>query len=167
MWTGSPPQPTEGDRLIEVRPATRDDLPWMIHRLREYTEEIGDPYFAFAGIEYAMSFVGGLIDNHLVFVSEENGKRTGFISGMTTPHPFNPANLVTASLFWYVLPARRGSRTGFDLLRELAMVGADRGGSTLVGIREGAGVRERSMARCGFKLHERVYRRPAGVQRKA
>ena len=147
--------------MIEVRPATRDDSPWMIHRLREYTEEIGDPYFAFAGIKYAMSFVGGLIDNHLVFVSEVDGVRTGFISGMTTPHPFNPATMVTTSLFWYVLPDRRGSKSAKFLLDSLSLTGSARKTHTIVGIREGANVGERSMARLGFKLHERVYRRKA------
>jgi hypothetical protein len=147
--------------LIAVRPATLADSEWLLENFRAFVLELADPYFSMPDEAYARSFITNAINGHLVLVSEEGGKRTGFISGITTPHPYNPAMMVTASMFWWVIPERRRTRSALRLLQSFGMTGDLRGRATLVGIREGANVSERSMSRVGFQLHERVYRRMA------
>ena len=147
--------------MIEVRPATSSDLPWLLDRLRDLDRERDGFYFGFPDDAYAEAFVGNLIKDHLVFVSEDSGELTGFISGMIHPHPFNPATLVRTSMFWYVLPSRRGGRSALKLLESFSGVRESVGVPSVIGIREGANVSERSMKRLGFEVSEKIYRRRA------
>jgi GNAT superfamily N-acetyltransferase len=57
--------------------------------------------------------------NHALFVAEQDGAITGFIGGQLTTEYFVPDKPMLTEWAWYVKPASRGTRLGWQLWQEL------------------------------------------------
>lgn len=98
---------------MKVRPATGNDLPWLMATLREFFDWAG--YTNFFNEDYTPKFVANLVQSQLVLIAEE-GERMGVIIGVLSPHPYNPDLIQLAELAWYVKPEFRRTTAGAALL---------------------------------------------------
>lgn len=150
---------------INVRPATNDDIPWLIAQLKNFSEFYGTYYKLFGSEEFAQSFLDNLIKNHVVFVAESEAVGlVGLIAGYSVPHLYNREMKVLSELFWWVDETYRGSRAGAMLLRAFEDYGrANCDWIIMTLIENRSPVHESSLIKRGYHLHERSYLLEVGV----
>lgn len=146
---------------IVIRRGQPSDVDWMVSQMAEFSkffnsrmQLFGDPGFIRAGLE-------GLIKNHIVFtaVGCHDGviERMGFIIGLATPHPYNPAIRVLSEQFWWVEPKYRKSRAGLMLLNEFVAHGKAHSDWVLMALEKRSPVNEKTLVRRGFRHTETAY----------
>lgn len=141
---------------IAVRPATLEDIPWLLEQLAAFDQFFGSSRSLFPSIEYAESTLALLITEHLFLVAESNGP-LGFIAGMVVPHTLNPAITVLSELFWWVAPQHRGSRAGLLLLNAYVAAGKQRAHWVTMTLEADSPVAPRCLEQRGFRLKETTY----------
>jgi hypothetical protein len=107
-----------------VRPATEDDIPWMVDELRKFGVFYGTKKSLFPGAEVAAFKLKTIIDGHVAIVSvNSKSQKTGFICGVKTPHFMNEEIRTLVECLWWVPEQFRGSRAGYLLLKEFTDAG--------------------------------------------
>lgn len=139
-----------------VRDATPDDLEWLIGELRDFAVFMDTRYPLFDEA-YSRRTFPTLFADHVVLIAEREGERQGFVAGLLSPHPFNPALVILQELFWWVAAPHRHSRAGLLLLNALVEVGRAKAQWVLVSVEANSPVREATLLRRGFRLKERSY----------
>jgi hypothetical protein len=146
--------------MIWIRPATRDDIPWLLEQLRAFSAFYDtrkplfpdDPASAASILEAQLSGVNPFL------VAVVRGDRAGFISGWMMLHPYNPAILVLQEAFWWVRPLYRGTTAGGRLFKAFVEYGKSHAADwILMTLEAKSPIDPASLERRGFRLHERTY----------
>lgn len=148
------------DATVTVRPATHDDIPWMLDELREFAaffaKGIGtsrDLYDRAAWEERLPVLVDGV-----AFIARCDGERVGMIAGIIVPHIWAPGIRMLTEAFWWVRPEWRGSSAGYRLLKAFDAAG-EAEGVDFIGLQlePHSDVSDASMARLGYRPSERCF----------
>lgn len=146
--------------MIIIRRADPTDIPWLLDQLRAFDRFFGSKHSLFPGEGEARAVLTALITDHCFFIAQ-NDVRTGFIAGTIGPHPFNPKVTVLTELFWWVVPAHRGSTAGARLLHEFEEYGRRHADWVIMTLEEQTIalnlIDPVSLERRGFKPKERSY----------
>jgi GNAT superfamily N-acetyltransferase len=145
--------------VIWIRPADRDDVPWLLTQLQQFSAFYGtaiplfpdDPAAAASILEAQLSGVNPFL------VAVVRGDRAGFISGALVTHPYNAQLRVLQELFWWVDPPFRGTSVGARLFNEFVEFGRRHADWILMTLEAKSPIDPRSLERRGFQLHERSY----------
>lgn len=145
-----------------VRRATQDDLDFIIGELKQFSKFFGTKRQLFGSEEYARNTFAQFINHHLVFVAENETGLLGFISGLISPHMFNPEIKTLVETFWWVKESARGSRAGLILLNEFCKWGEANVDWVMFALEHHSPVDESCLSRRGFKLQERNFLKEVG-----
>lgn len=146
--------------MINVRLATRDDVPWLLGQLESFAAFFGTKRSLFPADRFvAQTIVVAFVDQLKFFVAVDHATQRplGFIAGALGPHPMNPSVRVLNEVFWWVAPDKRGSSAGgrlFDRFVEFGRANAD---WIVMTLESKSPVDPASLERRGFSLHERSY----------
>lgn len=149
--------------MTVVRRADLTDIPWLLDQLRAFDTFFASKHRLFPTEEVARAFLEALIgDADQPFFIAQNDVRTGFIGGTIGPHYLNPDLVVLTELFWWVVPAHRGSSAGGRLLVEFEEFGRQRGAQLICMTLEQRTIDEglidpRSLVARGYVEKERAY----------
>lgn len=147
--------------MINVRPATLNDIPWMLGELVRFDEFFGASRSLFPDLDYAKFVLTTLIETQKVFVAvEEDGDEVqfqGFIAGVLAPHYFNPKIMVLTELLWWVPPELRGGRAGAALFSMFMEVGHREADWIVMTLEEKSPVRAESLVSRGFQPYEQNF----------
>lgn len=142
---------------INVRRATEQDIPWILTELKKFSAFCATKIPLYPDDVYAGEAMRQHIVNHLVLVAEKSGELLGFVSGILTPHLFNPSINTLTETFWWVKEEHRGSRAGLMLLNEFVEFGKAHCNWILMALETVSPVNERVLTNRGFSLHEKQY----------
>lgn len=144
---------------ISVRPATPDDLPWIVSQLPEYSDGYtpnGKQLFTDA--DTASAQLSTFMDTgNVLLVAHDGGTLVGFMAGLLTPHFMNPGIKVLAHLLWWVPKMFRNTRAAALLLKEFSRIGYERADITSLNLQKQAIIKDASLRRYGFVPHEVTY----------
>ena len=141
-----------------IRPATLDDVPWLLHEVKEFDR--------FAGFNKSLipddqtvllTVLEGLIRNHVFLVAEQESVPQGFIVGVLAPHHFNPEIHVLTELLWWVRPEFRVSRSGALLLGAFLDIGQREADWIVMTLEAKSPVKPETLNKRGFRLQETSY----------
>lgn len=159
---------------IKTRPATTDDLDWVVNELRTFDRYFGARRSLFPDESYARQvlheftahpdilFQLAIAENWPFPHGERHTARIGFIVGAVTPHVLNPARRWLHELLWWVIEPMRGSKAAYLLLNDFIDFGKGRGRADVIvvtsNVRAGhASLSHESLATRGFLLRECHY----------
>jgi|TARA_R100001086_G_scaffold91284_2_gene45169 RimJ/RimL family protein N-acetyltransferase len=100
-----------------IRAATLEDVPTLVSMVRQFAAESYYQTVITVQEDQIASLVTSLIerDDALLMVSERD-QVTGMIGMVVYPHPLSD-ELVSAEVFWWMNPERRGGRDALRLMR--------------------------------------------------
>ena len=142
---------------LSVRPALLSDIPWIVAQLREFDEFFGTNRRLFTTDEIVSFKFADFLKRNVVFVSEEDGKLTGFIAGFMGPHFMNPSITTLTQVFWWVAPAKRKTRAGLALLKQFVAHGRAHADWITMNIQTRTPVKAQTLERYGFRAQELTY----------
>lgn len=147
---------------ILVRPATLDDIPWLMTQLREFDRFAGYKRSLMEDEAHARAGILGIIEKHVAFIAVEQNNRPdiyplGFIAGYKTPHPFNPNIRVLTELFWWVAIGYRHGRAGAMLLSAFMDYGEKNCDWIVMSLEHVSPVHPESLIRRGFNRKEESF----------
>lgn len=103
--------------MYTVRKAALSDINYILSQLKDFSEIFGSKYSLYDE-ESAPSILELMIKEHVFFVVERVGQVIGFMSGILTPHIYNPKITVVYTSFFWVEEAYRKSRAAYMLISE-------------------------------------------------
>jgi len=142
---------------IKVRHAQPGDIDWIVNELRDFSDFFGTEYNMFEDEAYAVEKMLWIIKDQIAFVAEKDEELLGFIAGLVTPHLFNPNIIWLTEMFWWVPEEHRHSRAGLLLLNEFVDWGKENANWITLGLENSSPIKTESLAKRGFKLHERAF----------
>lgn len=128
---------------IQIRQATAKDLPWIVQELQLFARQYDSKLNLFGNSDYVYQGLLETLQKHLLLVAERDEKLLGFISGIVTPHLYNPNIRWLAELFWWVAEDARGTAAASLLMDEFIAWGKSNVDMITFGITE----KRRSMNR--------------------
>lgn len=147
--------------MTMIRPATADDVTWLLEQLRDFDKFFGGKRSLFpSDPAVARAVVAELVDQHPFFVAqrEDTDVRLGFIAGALAPHPYNPELVVLSELFWWVDPLfRRSSSAGARLLDHFVRFGQANADWIQMTLEAQSPIDAGALERRGFVLKERTF----------
>lgn len=142
---------------IQVRPATTQDLDWLIGQLKDFAAFYASKRSLFGEESYVRAVITSMIERHLVLVAERGTELLGFIGGIVTPHFMNPDIQVLTETFWWVSPEHRRTRAGLMLLEAFVGYGKANAQWTQMTLEHESPVADRCLTKRGFQLKEHSY----------
>lgn len=141
-----------------VRPATEDDIPWMVDELRESSAYVGTKKPLFPGEVECTEKLKVTIRSHVAIVSvDKSGEKTGMMVGVIVPHHLNSNILTLTEAIWWV-PARfRKTGAGAALLVAFTEIGSRSVDMILVSSQTKTAIRPRSFEFLGYKPLNSVF----------
>lgn len=140
-----------------IRRATKDDLDWMLQECMDFAKEYESKHNLCGNLAYAVTFLDNLIKTHLVYISEVDGVRSGFIAGMVAPHHFNPDINMLSELLWWVKKEFRGGLSGSALLDEFVKYGKENCDWITFTIEKKTPISDEPLLKRGFVMTEKAY----------
>jgi hypothetical protein len=145
---------------ITVRAAAPTDIDWLVTQLRSFSAYFGTKRSLFGDEEFAKDGMRRMMDEHFMRVSErDDGVLTGFISGIITPHLFNPSIRVLTETFWWVAEPFRKTRSSVLLLNSFLSWGEANADWIAFGLEAQTPVKDEALIKRGFHLQERSFLR--------
>lgn len=142
---------------VKIRRATEEDIPWLINELRQFAQFFGTK-LSLLDEETAPLGLSRLILNHPFFVAEkESVGPVGFLSGLLSPHAFNPKITQLTEVFWWVSEEHRQSKAGLLLFQEYVAFGKANADWINCTLEVGSPVKDAFLERQGFRLQERSF----------
>lgn len=142
---------------ITTRRADAGDIPWLLIQLERFSSFQGTRLQLYGNQDVMIKGLTNLILNHFVLLAQHTEARVGFIAGVCTPHPFNPAITLAAEQFWWVMEPYRHSRAGLVLLNGFVDWAKSVADWITFGLEANSPVNDRTLTRRGFRLQERAY----------
>lgn len=143
---------------VVVREAEYDDIDWIVSELRYFSDRVSDKHILFSDYFHVKDLVISMINEHIFFVSENDGVKSGFIAGFVIPHLFNPDIKTLVETFWWVSEPYRYSRAGLALFKEYVEWGKVNGINLItMSLESKTEVNEKTLVRHGFKLKDRNF----------
>lgn len=140
-----------------VREASLNDIDWIRGELKKFSDFFATEYPIYGGDEHAGNFMSWLIEKHVVFVSEQDKKLTGFIAGTLDAHPFNKSLTQLTEIFWWVNEEFRGSPSGTKLLEEFLSYGKEHANWIVCTLEDESPISDDVFLRRGFRAKERSF----------
>lgn len=140
-----------------TRPATAEDLDWLIIQVKAFSEFNNTKYTVFSTEEFARIKLLDMIERHFMRVAVRGEERLGFISAWLVQHPYNPNITLLAETFWWVAPEHRNGRAGLMLLDEFVEFARGRVNVATFSLLENSPVNDRILTSRGFRKHETAY----------
>lgn len=144
---------------MRVRFASEGDVDWILPELRQFSDESGliTEFFP-KSEEEARDIVLSLISDHLFLVAEtEDGRGTGFVAGVLTPHALNPKVLACYEMFWWVKREFRRSRAALMLIREYTSYCKENADFATLSLLMSSPDLSKSLSRLGWREVERNF----------
>ena len=143
---------------LSVRRALLTDLDWLLAELRKFADFAATRFDLMGDAEHARKQMTHIIENHLVFVTEDKDHGlTGFIAGLVTDHFFNPAIRTLTEVFWWVKEEFRATRAALLLLNAFTDWGREHANWIVMALEAKSPVNERTLEKRGYHLHERSF----------
>lgn len=143
---------------ISIKRATVDDIPWLLGELRKFAEFFGTKLSLLGNEAMAIQGLEIIIRDHFFAIAHHDTHGpVGFISGVLSPHMFNPDITVLSETFWWVSENHRGTRAGFMLFQEFKKFGAENADWITCNLESHSPVSDEFMVRNGFRLQERSF----------
>jgi len=143
---------------ISIKRATVDDIPWLLSELRKFAEFFGTKLSLLGNEAMATHGLEIIIRDHFFAIAHHDTHGpVGFISGVLSPHMFNPDITVLSETFWWVSENHRGTRAGFMLFQEFKKFGAENADWITCNLESHSPVSDEFMVRNGFRLQERSF----------
>lgn len=139
---------------ITVRPATHEDLDWMLTELKLFSDFYGSRLSLFGDAIYSRQFIASLIDDHVCLVAERDDVGIGFITGLVTPHTYNPNIWVLTEAFWWVKEEQRGSRAALMLLNAFTEWGKANVDWVFFTLEDNSPVKDKNLLKRGYRFKE-------------
>lgn len=98
-----------------IRFATQLDIPFIVKEGVKFLKYHPANIDKDIDTEHLLKLADELIENHVLFVAEENGELVGMIAGFLSSNIFNPKYVVLQELFWWVVEEKRSSTVAFKL----------------------------------------------------
>jgi GNAT superfamily N-acetyltransferase len=114
-----------------IRYAQVSDIPDIIRMSKVFYAMTHYPEFAPYDEETAERLSTLLIENHILFVAEAEGKVIGMVGGMLLPWLFNSSVITGHEIIWWVDREYQKTGLGIELLKALESEVAARGASRL------------------------------------
>lgn len=143
--------------MVEIRRALHSDLDWLWLQYRAFADFYNSVFDLAQNEDYGRAFLKNLIDNHVVFLSVEEGIRTGFIAGTATQHHFNPSIRQLNELGWWVIEDARGGKSGSRLLEEFIKFGKENCDWISFTMEANSPISDAPLLKRGFRLQEKTY----------
>lgn len=140
-----------------IRQARTSDVDWMLGECMEFAKEYESKHNLCGNLAYAVTFLESLIVKHLVYISEINDVRTGFIAGMIAPHHFNPDITMLSELLWWVSKEHRGGLSGSVLLDKFIEYGKENCDWITFTIEKNTPISDAPLLKRGFAMTEKAY----------
>jgi len=150
--------------MIKIRRASREDIPWILVQLVDFSKFFGTKKKLFGSANYCAEYVQNVVDTQFMLVSENKEERTGFIAGLILNHPFNPDIKVLQELWWWVPEVHRGGRSGLMLFKQFEEYGNRHCDWTLFTLEHESPVSDRVLIKNGFKQKEITYMKESSWQ---
>jgi len=141
--------------MLEVKPATDNDIPALLELIHEFQAESLDEYNLFCDDEVAKAVMPVYIPNTLVLLKD--GYIIGVIAGTIVKYPLSNEDTFQEAI-WYVTKDFR--KYGIKLLRELERRCKDNGIKNIVMVHLGDSKSEkleRFYKKCGYRMCEIQY----------
>jgi N-acetylglutamate synthase-like GNAT family acetyltransferase len=145
---------------ISVRPATSTDIPWLLEQLEQFGKAKDSLCSLWPDPNHATSILETLIEKETVWIAEKQigallGQAVGFIAGLLSAHPYNPAVTVLSEMVWWVEPRERMNGVGQALLDAFTEHGRKHANRITVSIVLGfTEIDHTPLLNRGFKPHE-------------
>lgn len=144
---------------VLIREGWESDLDWMVIQMVEFAKFFGTRHSLFGDEQFIRLGLTNLIKNHFVRVATGCNDvgfidRMGFIIGIVTPHPYNPAIKVLSEQFFWVEPKYRGSRAALMLLDVFVAFGKKRANWITMTTEVNGHMNSKALLRRGFAAHE-------------
>jgi hypothetical protein len=143
--------------MIEIKPATLDDLDWIVSELETFSSHHKRKYRFWSDEDYARKFMTEQITNHLVLLAWSGAVRIGFVSGWVMNHALNPNIRLLTEVFWWVVPTERKSGAGLKLLEKFTEWGEDNCDLINFTLSRDTEMSDRSLLKLGYGIDEVVF----------
>lgn len=147
---------------VSIRKADRGDLGWLLGECTKFDAFFGARFTLVPDAEEANAFLTNIIDNHLFFVSEVDGKMSGFICGIVTPSIFKKDVTMLTEMMWWVNEDYRRGRSGLALFNEFVSWGKDNVDMINFALEHNSPIKDGTLTKRGFKLKERAFTMECG-----
>lgn len=152
---------TLGVMAVEIRPATHDDLDWIIDELKEFAKFFDSKHSLFGDEETIKGMLDVCRTQHYLRVADritdDRRIHLGFLAGTLTGHPFNTNIRTLTELLWWIKPEHRGTRAGLMLFDDFVAFGKAHADWILFGLEKISPVSDEFMLRKGFVHKERNF----------
>lgn len=142
---------------ITVRQATTDDFNWVVEECHKFMAFFESKFNFIPTQDKALDFFSSLISNHLFLISEDNGKKTGFIAGLVTPNLFNNEIQNLTEILWWVDEKHRMTRSGAMLLDAFVAWGKENCDVINFTLETKSPINDKTLLKRGFALKERAF----------
>lgn len=143
--------------MYSIRDANLNDLDKLLSELKSFASFYGTKLSLFGDVGYSKSALSAMIQDHLFLVCEKEDDIVGFISGLRSPHIYNPEIKVITESFWWVNEEYRGSRAGLKLLDSFIERAKQEADWVICTLEDNSPVRDDVFIRRGFRPVERSF----------
>lgn len=139
--------------MITIRPASLDDMPWIVEQSKGFAQFVGGKRQMAPKEEKLRS----LVETQIVLIAENGQGPMGFIAGVLTPNYWDDSITQLTEIAWWVAPEYRGTRAALTLLNAFDAIGEKRADQTFMALESDSPVNPRTLEKRGFRLKETSY----------
>lgn len=140
---------------ILIRPATPNDLDWILSSLRDLDGFWSPSKVFYHDDEHARQGLLDMIGNHFFRIAEKDGLPIGLVAGFVVPHTLNPEKRTLVETFWWVHPLAQGrARAGLALMDEFTAWGREHCSLTIFSLTAASPVGAHALMRRGYELKQ-------------
>jgi hypothetical protein len=140
-----------------IRSANSEDYEWVMAQAEEFDKFFDAKFSLVPDKEEAAILFKALIDSHLFLISEINGVRTGFITGLISPHFLNSNVNTLTEILWWVDTKYRLGRSGVTLLNAFVEWGKENVQMINFSLEDKSPINDSTLERRGFRYKERAF----------
>lgn len=136
--------------MIRVRPATTDDMPWLVEQSKEFAQFFGGKRLMAPSEEKLRA----LVENQIVLIAENGTGPMGLIAGVLAPNFWDDTMTQLTEIAWWVASEFRGTRAGLMLLERFDEIGSEKAHQTWMALENDSPVNPRTLTKRGYRLKE-------------
>lgn len=154
---------TGGVLSYSIRKADEKDIEIILQELKSFSDAYGTKMPMFRDYETSKAIVKTYLKDHVFFVAikrdlaDLSEKVVGFITGLLSPHIYNPSIKVMTEAFWWMNPEHRRSGAGLMLLDKYIEWGQKNVDWIIMAIEDDTPIDEKIFLDRGFRLKEKSY----------
>ena len=147
---------------MRVRRATSGDVPWLCDALEAFAGEYPAQLPLADNRPHSEALVAHLLDTQFVAIAQTaDAEPVGLLAALCEPHPFNPSLRIASELWWWVVPAYRGSTAGGRLFAAFEAWAREQGAHAIaVTLEATSPLADAALVARGYAPTERQFLRP-------